>query len=252
MGGQNHQPTNRLTLIAPSAWLSQKVGDGLMAVLEANNEIENAIIIAMNELHVEHLPTLRNATPTKCLERSSAALERSLTRVSEIEAGFDNLLNAAAKEGYTGNPLAPSIASFNLATKFSRHLVLPDVNERAWKDVESRIAATNVLATLRWEREQFAKVAPSTRSLMAVLQECLRTANDGRDGEFVEAIECNRIPLRQRYAQVFSQWNYLHAMFLYSALMMTDLFYRAHGLALLSEWRPEQDLQSREPELIAE
>lgn len=57
----------------------------------------------------------------------------------------------------------------------------------------------------------------------------------GGKKEFVEAIECNKISLRQAYARAFSLWNYLHAMFLYSALMMTELFYRTSGLPSLLE-----------------
>ena len=53
-----------------------------------------------------------------------------------------------------------------------------------------------------------------------------------------DAIENNEVPLRQYYAQVFSLWNTLHAMFLYSALMMTELFYRVNAYPSLLEFDP--------------
>lgn len=238
MGGKNHQPTSKIQLIAPSALLSKRLGQATIAVTEANNFLEDAIIVAMNHLYVEDFAEPLDETSERYLQRAIASLERSMIVVGEIELAFDNLFKAAKIEGYNGNPLAASVSSFDLKAKFGRLLVRPSINEAAWNAIESRVREGNVLSTLAWERDQFDAVRQPTCELIGVLRGCLQIARTDGETAFVEAVECNRIGLRQRYAQVFSLWNFLDAMFLYSALIMTELFYRAHEFAPLTDWEP--------------
>jgi hypothetical protein len=120
-------------------------------------------------------------------------------------------------------------------------LITPAINRAAWDELESRIADENILKTLAWEATCFAALNEPTSALIEALEKCREMAK--RDGAraMVEAVECNELPLRQRFAPVFSQWNHLHAMFLYSALMMTELFYLTNSFGTLtSENRPDQ------------
>jgi len=234
MGGQNHQPTNR-PLIASSAWLSQKFGEGFVAVLEANNQLENAIIIAEQLLHVEDLAKGLDGTAVDHLDRTIASLTVSLEKIGEIEVAYDNLFAASAREGYTGNPLASSIRRFNLRESLSGDMICPNINQQVWQEVEQRINDQNVLDTLRWEQSRFRELNEPTRQLIAVLEDCKKVAGEEGGDAFVDAVEYNRLPLRQHYARVLSLWNYLHAMFLYSALMTTELFYRVNELPSLAE-----------------
>jgi hypothetical protein len=241
VGGQNHQPTNRIRLIAPSAWLSRCVGDGFSHVLRANSELENAIIVGMDRLHVNALAPDLPDSALAYLGRSIEHLRASLAMLPEIEAGYDNLLDAARAENYQGNPLASDLPRFDLAASFEGGLVTPAINRAAWDELEARIADQNILGTLAWEATCFTALAEPTISLIEVIEECRLIA--GRDGAraMVEAIELNELPLRQRFAPVFSRWNHLHAMFLYSALIMTELFYRTNAYGtLLSEEGPVQ------------
>lgn len=238
MGGQNHQPTNRVRLIAPSAWLSQRVGDGFSQVLRANSELENAIIVGMDRLHVEGFVSDLPFSADEYLSKSIEHLRASIATVGEIEAGFANLLDAAKMENYLGNPLASKVADFRLAEKFAGRLVVPAINQAVWDELEARIAKDNILKTLAWEAAQFGELRAPTVLLLDVLEKCKTIAQ--RDGEraMVEAVECNELPLRQRFAPVFSRWNHLHAMFLYSALMMTELFYLTNSFGTLTNEEP--------------
>lgn len=238
MGGQNHQPTNQVRLIAPSAWLSQKVGDGFAQVLRANSELENAIIAGMNHLHVEDLAVDVTQSSEAYLGEAIALLRQSLETISAIDQGFANLLSAADEEGYRGNPLASRVREFGLQQQFAGTLVVPSVHGGAWEAIESRIEETNILATLRWEAGQFRNLDEPTRHLITVLEGCLETVRTSGAKAFVERVECNEIALRQSYARVFSMWNYLHAMFLYSALQMTELFYRTNSFGTLLSDEP--------------
>lgn len=112
------------------------------------------------------------------------------------------------------------------------------VNSRVWSELEEHIQKQNILDTLAWEAEQFEQLQMPTRNLIATLQECRRIAETDGGNAMANAIENNEVPLRQFYAQVFSLWNTLHAMFLYSALMMTELFYRTNGYPSLTEFDP--------------
>ncbi len=112
---------------------------------------------------------------------------------------------------------------------------MPTVNQQAWSEVEQRIRERNILDTLRWERSRFRDLIAPTQELITVISECRRLAEQEGEDAFVDAVELNQLPLRQCYARVFSLWNHLDAMFLYSALMTTELFYRANGFPSLVE-----------------
>ena len=238
MGGQNHQPTSTITLIAPSAWLSQKLGEGFIAVLEANNRLEDAMMQAVDRRHVEYVAPELPGTARFYLEETVTKLGLSLTKIDEIQSAYDNLLDAAAKENYAGNPLASELKELNLAAEFSGRLVVPEVNRSAWALVENHVSKHNILQTLRWERDQFGALRVPTVELIEVIESCQEVLNKKSAVEFVQCVELNQIPLRQRYARVFSLWNHMQAMFLYSALMMTELFYRTNGLPSLLEDAP--------------
>lgn len=237
MGGQNHQPTNRVTT-SPSAWLSQKVGEGFMSVLEANNHLENAIMLGMDKVYVKDVTRNVEGPAAIHLQRTVDCLQRSKNLIKDIQSGFDRVLDAAASEGYKGNPLAQELPSLRLLQQFEGALVLPYSNNAAWKDIESRISQCNILDTLRWEKGQFSALEQPTEDLLDVMRSCQHICERDGDKSLVDAIENNEIALRQFYAQVFSLWNYLHAMFLYSALMMTELFYRANGYPSLTNFDP--------------
>lgn len=237
MGGQNHKPTHtRITAV--SAWLSQRVGQGFVSVLEANNHLENAIMLGMNKLHIEDLVASLDGTPAEHLAKTIECLELTSKTLSDIQIGFKRLLDVAVLEGYKGNPLASELGSLNLQTQFEGVLVQPYVNNRVWSELESLIKKHNILETLAWEAEQFQQLETPTHYLVATLKECLRIAEIESGRAMADAIENNEVPLRQYYAQVFSLWNNLHAMFLYSALMMTELFYRANAFPSLLEFDP--------------
>lgn len=158
--------------------------------------------------------------------------------LDEIQIAFKRLLSAAAIEGYKGNPLASKLGAFHMKSAFEGVLVQPFVNSRVWSELEEHIQKQNILDTLAWEAEQFEQLQMPTRNLIATLQECRRIAETDGGNAMANAIENNEVPLRQFYAQVFSLWNTLHAMFLYSALMMTELFYRTNGYPSLTEFDP--------------
>ena len=237
MGGQNHQPT-RPRLTAPSAWLSQHIGDGFSLVLQANTHLEHAIIVGMDKVYVEDVTADLTQHPMSYLDSCIVALERSLSMLDSIEAGFRRLLECAEREGYRGNPLASNIDSFGLKERFSGHIVLRQAHDHVWCELESRIKSSNVLATLQWEAGRFCELRSPTERLIETLRKCRDVCALHGPQAFVGCIENNELPLRQHYAQVFSLWNELHAMFLYSALMMTELFYMANGFPSLAELEP--------------
>lgn len=235
MGGQNHQPTNR-NLTAISAWLSRQVSDGFALVLSANSRLEDAIIQGMDKIHCNGLCDEISDTPRAYLQSAIYDLEGSISVLFKIEIGFDRLFEAANKEGYKGNPLVSKLSSQSLMPNFEGNLVQPAVNQMIWSELESRISETNILPTLLWEKMEFSKLQKPTEDLVEILGAALRLNETSGAKEFVEAVENNLIPLRQYYARVFSRWNYLHCMFLYSSLIMTELFYGANGFPSLLEF----------------
>lgn len=237
MGGKNHQPT-RPKLTAASAWLSQQVGKGCIAVQKANNHLEDAIMLGMGKQYIEDLASDLTGSAEAHLASSIESLQESLRCLANIQVGFARLSEAATKEGYKGNPLASSLPSLNLRESFTGVLVRPFPNERLWAELEHRVQKHNVMETLAWEAEQFTLVEEPTQRLLSTLQQCQSIAFREGEHEMAMAIENGEVPLRQYFAQVFSLWNTLDAMFLYSALIMTELFYRANAYPSLLDFDP--------------
>ncbi len=244
MGGQNHQPTKKLVLIAPSAWLSQKVGEGFSLVLEANSALETAIILGMSHLNMGRFGQAVQGTPKTSLDSVRTKLEQSLTKLDGIAEAYDHLLNSCRIEGYVGNPHAHELDDFELKTRFGGTLIQPTVNREAWDQVYNRIKQDNILATLEWEKGEFAGIRTPTLELLRVIDECISQSDSYGALSMVEAIENNEVSLRQSYARVFSRWNHMHAVFLYSALIMTELFYATYEYPSLLEERGGNVLQA--------
>ncbi|MGH8535186.1 MAG: hypothetical protein ACREXM_01685 [Gammaproteobacteria bacterium] len=239
MGGKNHQPT-RQRITAVSAWLSQRIGEGVALVQTSNNHLEDAIMLGMGKLHVQDLVPSLSGTPTEHLLKAIDALGRSQVTLTQIQVGFGRLSDVARIESYSGNPLASQLKSYDLRSKFEGALVRPFANIGIWEELEERITTDNILKTLEWERSQFEMLNQPTFDLIAVMEDCRRISEQEGGHTFVDAVEHNRLPLRQYFAQVFSLWNHLDAMFLYSALMMTELFYRANSFPSLLDFEPAQ------------
>ncbi len=71
--------------------------------------------------------------------------------------------------------------------------------------------------------------------------EAMREAAE-RDA-LIDAVEENKIPMRQYFARLFSRWFYVFTMFLYSALMSTELAYQEKGYGTLAEVPPVEQLK---------
>jgi hypothetical protein len=237
MGGQNHQPT-RPDITPASAWLSRQIGEGIISVQQANNHLEDAIIVAMGRLHIEDLVPFLTGPAAEHLELSANALHRSIVTLHNIDTGFRRLATVAQSIGYDGNPLARSVRSFRLDEAFVGKLILPSINISVWNELVCHIEDHNILRTLDWERSQFGTLVALTEDLALVTQQCRNIARDEGETSFATAVENNRIPFRQHYARVFSSWNNLSAMFLYSALIMTELYYRVSGYSSLTDFSP--------------
>lgn len=237
MGARNHQPTNR-KITGVSAWLSQKVGEGIILVQKGNNHLEDAIMQGMDKLHIEELAFELSGHPAEHIEKAISALNQSAEVLELIQRGFRKLSDVAGKEGYKGNPFASKLGEMNLAAAFDGVLVRPYINERAWKEVESRIIKGNILNTLEWERQEFLKLLEYTTDFTEVMRQCKEVAEKEGGRNFVEAVENNEIPVRQYGAQLLTSWNHLDCMFMYSALMMTELFYKLNAYPSLLEFDP--------------
>lgn len=237
MGGQNHQPT-KPNAAAVSALVSQRVGRAFENILKANSSLENTIIIGMNAIYIEDIASGLTDDGAIHLETAVECLDEALREIQLIDQGFDRMFKALEIEKYTGNPLVSKLRDMGLREKFSGLLVQPSPNSVIWEELENRIAQSNIIETLRWERGQFQLSVALIEDLKKVLLEGISILQSKGARAFVDSVEENKLPLRQYYARVFSFWNYLHNMFLYSALIMTELFYRSSEYPSLLEFNP--------------
>lgn len=228
MGGINHQPTkNRLT--AASALLSQQFCQGFTCILKANDSLENALITSMDKLYVEDATSQLQGTPSEFMRDAIVALEQSLDAVENTLAAYSRIMVAAKKEEYTGNSLAGQVRSMGFVSSFEQNIIKPYIQRPLWESIEKRVCEENTFGVLEWEKGEVEKVIPLTRMLIDVMKQCLTVAERNDNQAFTNAIEMNELPLRQQFAQVFSYWGYLQTMFLYAAMIMTELFYRENG-----------------------
>jgi len=192
-------------------------------------------MLGMNKLYVEELASTLSGDVTTHLRAAKHELIKSLAQLNGIELGFEKLVAQARKIGYVGNPLVGQLKSASMEREFEGLLVLPTTKKDIWAKLESRISEHNILATLEWEQAEFGKLKGPTEELLKIFDDLIKVSEVEGGERTVEFIENNVIPLRQHYAKVFSLWNHLHAMFLYSALLMTELFYRANGYPSLTD-----------------
>lgn len=237
MGAKNHQPTNTI-LTGISAWLSQRLGMGLIEVQRANNHLEDAIMLGMNKKYVEDLAIDLSGTCVDHLRSALAALEASKHHAHETQRGFDRILDAAKTEGYTGNPLASQVEEYRLDKLFSESFIGTTLNETIWRKVVGNIKQHNILHTLRWEKEQFSNLPKFTDDFAETLRQCIFRADSDGGEAMVYAVENNQIPVRQYGFRLFSAWSDADLAFTYSALVMTELYYRANGFPSLADFDP--------------
>lgn len=190
---------------------------------QANICIENAILADLGT-HVEQSGNWM----------SEAFRQLSLFRdkVEEVVRVWDGLLEKVQKLGYKGNPLTPQVCALKLDRLFEGTLLQPRIMSPVWQDLVSRIASENLIPTFQWERDMFRQLHGPVERLLGVLETCRSAALKGK---LVDQVEGNRIPLRQYFGAVFSGWYYVSCVFLYSAMICTELFYRANGLGSLAE-----------------
>ena len=138
MGGQNHQPTSP-DITPASAWLSRQIGEAMISVQQANNHLEDAIIVAMKRLHItDQVPSL-TGTSAQHLDLSASALRSSLATLEKIDQGFERLSVVAKAIGSRRNPLATSVQKLNLQNLFDGRLLLPRTNPVVWTELLGRI-----------------------------------------------------------------------------------------------------------------
>jgi len=142
------------------------------------------------------------------------------------------MLKEIAKENYKGNPLAAQLAEYRLGDHLDGNVIQPAVLTSIWHEIEHRIIRVNLPKTFEFERNEFLKLKEPTDDLIHVFETMKEAAE--RD-ILIDAVEENQIPMRQYFARLFSRWYYLSTMFLYSALISTELAYQEQGYGTLTE-----------------
>jgi len=211
---------------------------GLIEVQRANNHLEDAIMLGMNKKYVEDLATTLSGTCVDHLQKALTALDASKRHAKETQNGFERVLEAAESEGYIGNPLASKVDEYQLDKLFSESFVVTSINDKIWREVIRNIKHHNILHTLHWEKKQFSDLPKFTDDFAETLRQCISRANRHGDWAMVCAVEDNQIPVRQYGFRLFSTWSYADLVFTYSALVMTELYYRANDLPSLAEFDP--------------
>ncbi|HSW09864.1 MAG TPA: hypothetical protein VLK32_03050 [Bacillota bacterium] len=238
MGGKNHKPTKK-PFLALSAWLSLKVDEGLVHVHEANIALERAFLAVCCSPDFL-MPVSGGDSDNGLVGRRAAAehlargeqrLQASLSSIHEVLVGYEDLLNKMEEAGYSGNPLAQKLGQLALADRFTGVVIEPEVLDGPWRRVETWMQYGNLPEAFRREAEEFARLREVTEDLLRAWHKCQEAAEEGT---LVDAVETNTIPLRRHFARLFSRRYYVATLFLYSALISTELAYMEQGLPSLT------------------
>jgi hypothetical protein len=245
VGGINHKPTKKV-FTSISAFLSMKVTEALVAVENANIALEKAILASCDKpMYVkpeilQNLTSGGGLTSVNFLNQGIEYLRSSLEHIDLIVNTYDIMLEEMAKKGYKGNALATSLAEYRLAARLNDKVIQPTVVTHIWHEVENRIIHDNLPKTFEFERGEFCKLREPTENLILVF-EAMREAAE--QDNLIDAVEENKIPMRQYFARLFSRWFYVSTMFLYSALISTELAYKEKGYGTLAEVPPVERLK---------
>lgn len=215
-----------MELIPVSARLSRSTDEAAICLHQANMAIEDAILA---EYAGDRVGSQQHVA------QAIAHVKDFKQKLAAIDAAWKAMFHEMERVGYKGNPLAATLHQLRLRESFSHRLLPPAIATEAWQELELRFQKHNLPQTFAWERSLYEAMQEPADNLIAVLEVCRAAAEAGK---LVESVELNVIPLRQYFAPLYSMWHYASQVFLYSAMICTELFYRTHALGSLAETPP--------------
>lgn len=106
-------------------------------------------------------------------------------------------------------------------------------DKQIWGTISQVRQTESFFGICRLFRERFQNLIASIRELNAMFDDAQKHAEDGR---LIPAIDENQIPFRQSFFQVLTKMVETLTMFIHSAAMSTEMYYREEGYgSLLSE-----------------
>ena len=222
MGGINHQPTKKFFEF--STMLSQYFSGSIEKLMRANYELEHALLA---ELYGAPAARVAFLVSRAKLEVSDSAQ----FVVNAIEA-IDLLAKRMVELQYADTSRSTVADYEQLGYELAQQGLIPS-DKQIWGTISQVRQTESFFGICRLFRERFQNLIASIRELNAMFDDAQKHAEDGR---LIPAIDENQIPFRQSFFQVLTKMVETLTMFIHSAAMSTEMYYREEGYgSLLSE-----------------
>jgi hypothetical protein len=219
MGGINHQPTKGQMVF--STMLSQYFTGSLAKLMLANYELEHALLSEFD-----------GAPPTRIvflIDRARRELADSKQLLVNAIDAIDYLVAQMGKLEYV-DPSRSMVSDYkSLGNDLSQQGLIP-LNEQIWYMISQVRQKEAFFGVCRLFRERFLDLITQTEDLEAMFDLARRYAEDGM---LIPAVDENRIPFRQSFFQLLTKVIETLTMFLHSAVMSTEMYYRQEGYGSL-------------------
>ncbi len=219
MGGINHQPTKKP--FAFSTLLSQYFTGALGKLMYANYELEQALLTEM-----------RGGSPWEVnvyMENAKSELGESLRFLYAALEATTTLHNRMAELEYQDTSRFTVSDFAALGCRLAQIGLIPG-NMETWKAVSEMREDEAFYGVCRLITEELNDLVGKTKEVVQSFHEATQYALEGR---LMAAVDENLIPFRHAFFRLITSWVKAWTMFIQSAAMSTEMYYREEGYGTL-------------------
>lgn len=226
MGGQNHQPYNRIdtSYLVFSTMMSRAVSCGRSRLERANMALEDVLIMELRDGKIGRLDGV-----IKHLNASDSAIGSALEAIT-------NLREEMNRHNFEDLPTAKTVDFESLGEDlFMAGMIQPE----AWNVLEAQHSENGFYGILDYFSETLDKLHVATNVLRSAILDAEPAAMKGILNLTLE--ENSATNFKVEFAQLYTAWERFQAVFLASSMYSTELWYQHCGVgSLLNKLRKTQ------------
>lgn len=226
MGGQNHQPCNRIgtSYLVFSTIMSRAVSDGRSRLELANVALEDVLLMELRNGEVGRLDDVKEH-----LNCSDAAIGSALEVIVDLREEM-------IRHNFEDLPTAKTVDFESLGEDlFMAGMIQPE----AWNILEAQHSENGFYGILDYFSETLEELHKATHVLCSAILNVESAVDEGVLNVVLE--ENSTTNFKVEFAQLYTAWERFQAVFLASSMYSTELWYQHCGVgSLLNKRRNAQ------------
>lgn len=222
MGGINHQPTKNLFPF--STMLSQYFSGVIAELMHANYELEHALLAEL-----DGAPPVRVAF---LVRQARMNFKASIQFVAEAMTSLDLLAKCMAELDYADTSRSTITDLAELERSMIQNRLIP-ADSQSWNTISQVRREQAFCGVCRLFHDRFQDMLGEMKELEIAFDEIQEFAEIGR---LTPAVDENQTSFRQNFFRTLTNLVETFVMFIHSAAMSTEMYYREEGFgSLLSD-----------------